>query len=43
MQDASTLDFVELEDLSALDDGWDFFRGFSYGVAASFIVLSVAT
>jgi len=43
MQNVSTLEFVELEDMSALDDGWDFFRGFSYGVAASLIVLSVAT
>jgi hypothetical protein len=40
MQNASTLEFVELEEMSAPDDGWDWFRGFSYGVALGLIVLS---
>lgn len=40
MQNAPTLEFVELESMSAPDDGWDWFRGFSYGVAAGFIVLA---
>ena len=33
MHSTSTLDFVELDLLEAPDDGWDWLRGFGYGVA----------
>ncbi|MGO4453407.1 MpaA2 family daptide-type RiPP [Arthrobacter sp. RAF14] len=38
---ALNLDFVELESMDAPDDGWDWFRGFSVGVAAGAIALSL--
>lgn len=36
-----TLEFVELESMDAPDDGWDWFRGFSTGVALGAIALSL--
>lgn len=40
MHTTSTLDFVELDLLEAPDDGWDWLRGFGYGVAIGLIALS---
>ncbi|MBB3156860.1 hypothetical protein FHS07_000544 [Microbacterium proteolyticum] len=40
MHMTSTLEFVELDSMDAPDDGWDWFRGFSYGVALGLIALS---
>lgn len=40
MDTTSTLDFVELDSMDAPGDGFDWFRGFSYGVALGLIALS---
>lgn len=40
MHTTSALEFVELDSMDAPDDGWDWFRGFSYGVALGLIALS---
>lgn len=32
---------VELEPMSAPDDGWDWFKGFSIGIGAGLIALSL--
>lgn len=36
-----TLDFVELESMDAPDDGYDWFRGLTTGVALGAIALSL--
>ncbi|MFF8188025.1 MpaA2 family daptide-type RiPP [Microbacterium sp. NPDC016588] len=36
----STLEFVELDALDAPDNGWDWVRGFSYGVALGLIAVA---
>ena len=43
MHTISALEFVELDALDAPDDGWDWFRGLSLGVALGLFGLSVAT
>ncbi len=40
MHNAPLLEFIELEEMSAPDKGWDWIRGFNVGVAAGFIALA---
>lgn len=43
MHTIPTLEFVELDALDAPDDGWDFIRGATLGVALGLLGLSIAT